>query len=53
MAEAFHHGVEIVEIDDGIRPIQTARSSVIGVVGTAPDATDENVPLNTPILLTR
>ncbi|QIK38259.1 hypothetical protein GWK36_10035 [Caldichromatium japonicum] len=52
MAEAFHHGVEIVDIDDGLRPIQTARSSVIGVVGTAHDATDAAVPLHTPILLT-
>ncbi|WP_424894470.1 phage tail sheath subtilisin-like domain-containing protein [Tepidimonas sp. HKU79] len=52
MLNAFHHGVEIVEIDDGIRPIQTARSSVIGIVGTAPGAHDADVPLNTPILLT-
>jgi len=51
MPTAFHHGVEIVEIDDGIRPIQTARSSVIGIVGTAPDA-DPSVPLDTPIMLT-
>lgn len=52
MSTAFHHGVEIVEIDDGLRPIQTARSSVIGIVGTAPAAADADVPLNTPILLT-
>lgn len=52
MPTAFHHGVEIVEIDDGIRPIQTARSSVIGIVGTAPSADDDDAPLNTPILLT-
>lgn len=52
MPTAFHHGVEIVEIDDGIRPIQTARSSVIGIVGTAPAAADADVPLDTPILLT-
>jgi phage tail sheath protein FI len=52
MPTAFHHGVEIVEIDDGIRPIQTARSSVIGIVGTAPGADDADAPLNTPILLT-
>lgn len=52
MSEAFHHGVEIVEIDDGLRPIQTARSSVIGIVGTAPNASETNVPYNTPILLT-
>ncbi|RPE72542.1 hypothetical protein EDC62_0233 [Tibeticola sediminis] len=52
MPEAFHHGVEVVEIDDGIRPIQTVRSSVIGIVGTAPAAIDTAAPLNTPILLT-
>lgn len=52
MPKNFHHGVEIVEIDDGIRPIQTARSSVIGIVGTAPGADDADAPLNTPILLT-
>jgi phage tail sheath protein FI len=52
MPTNFHHGVEIVEIDDGIRPIQTARSSVIGIVGTAPGAADADAPLNTPILLT-
>lgn len=52
MPTAFHHGVEIVEIDDGIRPIQTARSSVIGIVGTAPGADSDDAPLDTPILLT-
>ncbi|WP_114649098.1 phage tail sheath subtilisin-like domain-containing protein [Pseudothauera hydrothermalis] len=52
MAEAFHHGVEVVEIDDGIRPIQTVRSSIIGIVGTAPAANDTAAPLDTPILLT-
>lgn len=38
MPEQFLHGVEIVEIDEGPRPITTVRSSVIGLVGTAPDA---------------
>lgn len=37
----FHHGVEVIEVDDGIRPITTVRSSVIGVVGTAPDSAPE------------
>lgn len=41
MAENFLHGVEVVEIDAGPRPIQTVRSSVIGIVGTAPDAQAE------------
>jgi len=37
-ATDFLHGVEVIEIDDGPRPIQTVRSAVIGLVGTAPDA---------------
>jgi phage tail sheath protein FI len=52
MTTSFHHGVEVIEIDDGIRPIQTVRSSIIGIVGTAPDATDSAFPINTPVLLT-
>jgi phage tail sheath protein FI len=40
MPEQFLHGVEVVEIDDGQRPISTVRSSVIGLVGTADDAED-------------
>jgi phage tail sheath protein FI len=38
MPEQFLHGVEIVEIDDGIRPITTQKSSVIGLIGTAPNS---------------
>jgi phage tail sheath protein FI len=52
MTEQFLHGVEVVEIDDGIRPIQTVRSSVIGIVGTAPRADASVFPLNTPVLIT-
>ncbi|HEY9460366.1 MAG TPA: hypothetical protein VIR04_06165, partial [Paralcaligenes sp.] len=38
MSEKFLHGVEVLEIDAGPRPISTVRSSVIGIIGTAPDA---------------
>jgi hypothetical protein len=38
MTTDFLHGVEVVEVDDGARPITTVRSSVIGLVGTAADA---------------
>ena len=38
MPEQFLHGIEIVEIDDGARPISTVRSSVIGLIGTAPNS---------------
>ncbi len=51
MPEQFLHGIEVVEIDDGIRPIQTVKSSVIGLIGTAPDADATTFPLNTPVLL--
>lgn len=41
MSDSFLHGAEVIEIDDGIRPIQTVRSAIIGVVGTAPDSAPE------------
>lgn len=46
MTEQFLHGVEVIELDDGARPIQTVKSSVIGLVGTAPKG-----PVNTPTLI--
>jgi phage tail sheath protein FI len=53
MTTSFLHGVEVLQIDTGARPIQTVRSSVIGVIGTAPDADAQAFPLNTPVLVTR
>jgi phage tail sheath protein FI len=51
MPEQFLHGIEVVEIDDGTRPIRTVKSSVIGLIGTAPDADAAIFPLNTPVLI--
>lgn len=51
MYEDFLHGIEIVDTEGGPRPIETARSSVIGIVGTAPDADPTVFPLNTPVLM--
>ncbi len=48
---AFYHGVEVVEIDGGARPIRTVKSSVIGLIGTAPDADNAVFPLNVPVLI--
>lgn len=42
----YLHGVEVVEIDGGARPIRPAPTSVIGLLGTAPQG-----PLNEPVLL--
>lgn len=50
MPDIFLHGAEVVQINDGIRPIQTIKSSVIGIVGTAPLASSE-FPINTPVLV--
>jgi hypothetical protein len=51
MADQFLHGVEVIDIDAGPRPISTVRSSVIGIVGTAPDADATAFPLNTPVMI--
>ena len=51
MSQQFLHGVEVVPVDDGLRPIRTAKSSIIGLIGTAPDADDKAFPVNTPLLI--
>lgn len=51
MTTTFLHGVEVLQIDTGARPIQTVRSSVIGLIGTAPAADAAKFPLNTPVLV--
>lgn len=44
---AFLHGVEVIEIDTGIRTIQTVRTGVIGLVGIAPIGTTNEMKLIT------
>ncbi|PWC81245.1 phage tail sheath subtilisin-like domain-containing protein [Azospirillum sp. TSH64] len=51
MSETFLHGVEVIEIDAGPRPIRTVRSAVIGLIGTAPAADVTKFPLNEPVLV--
>jgi phage tail sheath protein FI len=48
----FLHGVEVLQISDGVRPIQAVSSSIIGIVGTAPYADAAKFPLDTPVLIT-
>jgi len=43
----FLHGVEVIQINKGVRPIRAVRASVIGLVGTAPKG-----PINVPTLIT-
>ena len=51
MAEQFLHGVEVSEITSGPRTIRTTKSSIIGLIGTAPDADNTVFPLNKPVLI--
>ena len=52
MSDQFLHGVELIEIDSGTRPVKTLKSSVIGLVGTAPYADETVFPYNTPVAIT-
>ena len=51
MPEEFLHGIEVTEVENGLRPIQTVKSSLVGFVGTAPDADATLFPLNKPVLI--
>jgi uncharacterized protein len=47
----YLHGIEVIESDSGIRPIRLVKSSIIGIVGTAPNADPLLFPLNEPVIL--
>lgn len=49
----FFHGVENVSVNTGARPVQTARSSVIGLIGTAPLANPSKFPLDRNVVVSR
>ena len=51
MATDFLHGVEVVTVAGGPRPVQTIRSAIIGLIGTAPLADAAKFPLNEPVLV--
>lgn len=48
----YHHGVRVLEINEGVRPIRTVETSVIGLIATADDADASTFPLNTAVLVT-
>ena len=50
--DSQHHGVRVIELNDGTRPIRTVSTSVIGLVATASDADPLVFPLDTAVLLT-
>lgn len=47
----FLHGVRVTEITEGIRPIRTIDTAIIGIVATANDADAQVFPLNKPVLI--
>ncbi|MFB4342783.1 phage tail sheath protein [Pantoea sp. CS_6] len=52
MAQDYHHGVRVIEVNEGTRTITTVSTAIIGMVCTADDADAAAFPLNRPVLLT-
>ena len=52
MPQDYHHGVRVVEINEGTRPIRTVSTAVVGLICTSDDADAAAFPLDTPVLLT-
>ena len=52
MPTDYHHGVRVIEDNEGTRPIRTIATSVIGMVATASDAHPASFPLDKPVLFT-
>lgn len=48
----YHHGVRVLEINDGTRVISTVSTAIVGMVCTGKDADPKVFPLNTPVLIT-
>lgn len=48
----YHHGVRVLEINDGTRVISTVSTAVVGMVCTGDDADAATFPLNKPVLIT-
>ncbi|WP_247392569.1 phage tail sheath protein [Ralstonia pseudosolanacearum] len=52
MPTDYHHGVRVIELNEGTRPIRTIETAVAGIVCTADDADADTFPLDKPVLLT-
>jgi len=52
MATDYHHGVRVIEINEGVRASRTIATAIIGIVCTGSDADAAAFPLNTPVLVT-
>ncbi|BEM62188.1 phage tail sheath protein [Serratia fonticola] len=52
MAQDYHHGVRVQEINEGTRTITAVSTAIVGMVCTGDDADAKAFPLNTPVLIT-
>lgn len=52
MAQDYHRGVRVEEINEGTRIITTFSTAIVGLVCTGDDADPATFPLNRPVLLT-
>lgn len=52
MPTDYHHGVRVIEINEGSRPIRSISTAVIGLIVIAEDADPNAFPLDTPVLIT-
>lgn len=50
--DSYHHGVRVIEINEGVRPIRSISTAIIGLVATASDADAATFPLDKPALVT-
>ena len=51
MSTEYLHGVRVIEINNGSRPLRTASTAVIGLVATGEDADAATFPENRPVLI--
>jgi phage tail sheath protein FI len=50
--DSYFHGVRVIELNDGTRPIRTVSTAVIGLIATSNDADAETFPLDKAVLIT-
>ena len=47
-AANYHHGIRVLEINEGQRPLRIVSTSVIGLIATASDADAAAFPITPP-----
>jgi len=52
MTTEYHHGVRVIELNEGIRPIRMVSTAIIGLIATANDADAATFPYDKPVLVT-